>query len=66
MAGDPPYPTSVCHGCRWLLIAASRTSTFLRCTRPGWPKYPPQPLLQCHGREPLPPSPGATGDRERG
>jgi hypothetical protein len=60
----PPFPTSVCHGCRWLVLSASRTSTFLRCTRPGFPKYAPQPLRSCAGREPLPPAarpPGAPG-----
>jgi len=61
---EPPFPTSVCHGCRWLALAASRTSTFLRCTRPGFPKYAPQPLRTCAGREP-PAAPGAPDSTTR-
>jgi hypothetical protein len=55
MGAEPPFPQSLCHGCRWRHLVASSTTTFLRCTRPGWPKYPPQPVRTCAGHEIAPP-----------
>ncbi len=50
---DPrPFPQSLCHDCRWLSLVASATTTFLRCRKPEWPKYAPQPVRRCAGFEP--------------
>jgi hypothetical protein len=44
----PPFPTSLCHRCRWLRLAGNkRGSVFLKCTEPSLPKYGPQPVVTC-------------------
>jgi hypothetical protein len=44
----PPFPASLCHGCRFLRMNGSkRGSTFLMCTEGSRPKYGPQPVLAC-------------------
>ncbi|MSR39126.1 MAG: hypothetical protein EXS02_09855 [Planctomycetes bacterium] len=55
MPAEPPFKNSICHGCRFLTVIESASSAFLRCTKPGWPKYPPQPQRRCAGRERAPP-----------
>ncbi|MEQ1633397.1 MAG: hypothetical protein ABL997_13550 [Planctomycetota bacterium] len=57
MSARVPFPTSVCHTCRYVALIASATSTFVRCNRPGYPKYPPQPVRFCNGHEPKPAPP---------
>jgi hypothetical protein len=53
-AGDPPpFPTSLCHRCRWLRLTGNkRGSVFLQCTEPSLPKYPRQPVVHCVGFAP--------------
>ena len=59
---DPlPFPQSLCHACRHLSLIASATTTFLRCRKPDWPKYAPQPVRRCLGFEPK----GDAGDGDR-
>jgi hypothetical protein len=56
MDGPPPlpFPNSLCHGCRFLRLNASkRGSTFLQCTEESRPKYGPQPVTECSVRQPL-------------
>jgi len=50
-AGEvPPFPTSLCHRCRWLRLTGNkRGSVFLACTEPSLPKYPRQPVVHCIG-----------------
>jgi hypothetical protein len=47
----PPFPTSLCHGCRHLRSQAARASVFMRCAHPAVGKYPRQPVLACRARE---------------
>lgn len=43
-----PFPTSLCHGCRFLRLNRSkRGSTFMQCTEGSRPKYGPQPVTSC-------------------
>jgi hypothetical protein len=59
---------SLCETCAWMReIITPKGSRFLLCrlaqTRPEYPKYPPQPMLQCAGyqnRE-QPDQPGQSG-----
>ena len=54
-AAPPPFPRSVCHGCRFLrLTGNARGSVFLSCTEPTLPRYLPQPLAACGRRVPAP------------
>ncbi|MEZ4360961.1 MAG: hypothetical protein R3B48_12330 [Kofleriaceae bacterium] len=56
MEPDPPFPTSVCHGCAYLRVNRThRGSAFLQCTHAGRPKYGPQPLRACAERRDLEP-----------
>jgi hypothetical protein len=49
---DPPFPASLCHGCRHLRRTGNkRGSIFLQCTEPSLPKYPRQPVIACAKRE---------------
>ena len=46
----------LCLSCRWVRTVTNRRgSTFFRCGRadtdPGFPRYPPLPVLQCAGYE---------------
>lgn len=50
-----PFPTSVCHGCRFLREVQTGRSCFLRCQQGTPPKYPPQPVVRCVWREPASP-----------
>lgn len=48
-----PFPTSLCHGCRFLRVNRSRRgSVFLQCTEGSRPKYGPQPVRACAARQP--------------
>lgn len=48
----PPFPMSLCHGCRFLRLNRSkRGSTFLMCTEGSRPKYGPQPVSACAVRQ---------------
>ncbi len=41
-----PFPTSLCHRCRYLKLVEGKQSTFLMCAAlPN--KYPPQPVVRC-------------------
>jgi len=55
-AGEtPPFPTSLCHRCRWLRLTGNkRGSVFLACTEVNLPlgKYPRQPVAHCVGFAP--------------
>src|SRR2546430_15370659 len=60
----------LCLTCRWARTVTNRRGpTFLRCGRadtdPGFPRYPPLPVLQCRGYEPRP-SPEGTGRGQTG
>jgi len=55
-------PIGLCRSCRYAATSTSRSgSTFYRCrlaeTNPAFRKYPPLPVLQCDGHDPV--SPGA-------
>jgi hypothetical protein len=48
---------SLCEKCRWMReVTTPKGSRFLLCqlsqTNPGYPKYPPQPVIRCQGHEP--------------
>ncbi len=48
-----PFPTSLCHTCRFLRVNRSkRGSVFLQCTEGSLPKYGPQPVRACAARQP--------------
>lgn len=48
-----PFPTSLCHSCRFLRVNRSRRgSVFLQCTEGSLPKYGPQPVRACSARQP--------------
>lgn len=50
VSDDPPFPTSLCHRCRYLRLNGNkRGSIFLSCTEPSLPKYLPQPVRACRG-----------------
>ncbi len=50
-AAPLPFPTSLCHGCRFLRVNGSkRGSIFLQCTEGTRPKYGPQPVTFCAQR----------------
>lgn len=57
-----PYATqSLCETCAHLReIVTLKGSRFLLCqlsqTNPGFPKYPPQPVVRCGGHQLKPPS----------
>src|SRR2546430_14629147 len=58
----------LCLTCRWARTVTNRRgSTFFRCGRadtdPGFPRYPPLPVLQCRGYEPRPSPEGTGGGR---
>ena len=46
-------PPGLCASCEHLRLLASRRSVFVRCglaaTDPGFPRYPPLPVLACRG-----------------
>jgi len=43
-----PFPTSLCHRCRFVRrVESRRGSVFLACTEPSLPKYLPQPVERC-------------------
>jgi len=45
---NPPFPTSLCHRCRFVRhVTSGKGSTFLMCTEPSLPKYGPQPVIRC-------------------
>ena len=51
-----PGPGGLCPVCRHVkLLRSDRGSTFLMCQRskqePNYPRYPPQPRLECPGFE---------------
>ena len=56
--GKEPMPrVGLCASCRFVRrIESDRASVFYMCQRsatdPGFPKYPPLPVLQCAGYEP--------------
>lgn len=42
----------ICAACRHgRLVRSAGGSVFLLCKHPDLPKYPPQPVLDCHGFE---------------
>ncbi len=48
---------SLCEGCCWLrVVTTPKGSRFLLCqwsqTNPAYPKYPPQPVVQCDAYAP--------------
>ena len=49
LGGDP----GLCRTCEHLRLLASPRSVFARCgladTDPSFPRYPPLPVLRCHG-----------------
>jgi hypothetical protein len=46
-------PPGLCASCEHLRLLASRRSVFVRCglaaADPGFPRYPPLPVLACRG-----------------
>jgi hypothetical protein len=43
-----PFPTSQCHGCRFVRYNGNkRGSVFLACDEPSLPRYQPQPVIAC-------------------
>ena len=46
---------SLCSSCRWMREVTTPRSRFLLCelskADPAYPKYPPQPVVQCQGHQ---------------
>ena len=51
-----PAPVGLCADCIHLRLLASPRSVFARCALaerdPGFPRYPPLPVLRCAGHRP--------------
>jgi hypothetical protein len=43
------FAQSRCRTCAFLREVTTARSTFLMCTEPSLPKYPPQPVTWCSG-----------------